>query len=74
LGDITVPALPETEALSSMVTEFAAAIREQRPPRTDGVAGLRVLSVLEAISASLAAHGKPVSPEEPELLLSGVGS
>ena len=75
LGDITVPALPETEALATMVTEFAAAIREQRPPRTDGAAGLRVLSVLEAISASLAAHGKPVSPEEPKLLmLSGVGA
>ena len=55
LGDITVPALPETEALSSMVTEFAGAIREQRPPLTDGAAGFRVLSVLEAISASLAA-------------------
>jgi predicted dehydrogenase len=75
LGDITVPALPETEALSTMVGEFAAAIREQRPPRTDGTAGLRVLSVLEAISASLATHGKPVSPEEPELrMLSGVGA
>jgi predicted dehydrogenase len=73
-GDITVPALAETEALSSMVTEFAAAIREQRPPRTDGMAGLRVLAVLEAISASLAAHGKPVSPEEPELLLTRGGS
>lgn len=69
LGDITVPALPETEALSSMVAEFASAIREQRPPRTDGAAGLRVLSVLEAISASLAAHGKPVSPEAPEILM-----
>jgi predicted dehydrogenase len=68
LGDITVPALPEKEALSSMVTEFAAAIREQRPPRTDGKAGLRVLSVLEAISTSLAARGTPVSPE---LLLEG---
>lgn len=74
LGDITVPALAEREALSSMVTEFAAAIREQRPPRTDGSAGLRVLSVLEAMSASLAAHGKPVSPEEQDTLLSGAGS
>ena len=72
LGDITVPALPETEALSSMVTEFAAAIREQRPPRTDGAAGLRVLSVLEAISESLAAHGQPMRPQHPELLLNGV--
>ncbi len=57
-----------------MVTEFAAATREQRPLRTNGRAGLRVLAVLEAISLSLAAYGKPVSPEEPELLLRGVGS
>lgn len=71
LGDITVPALPETEALSSMVTEFAAAIREQRPPRTDGVAGLRVLSVLEAISQSLAGHGTPVEPTDADRLLRG---
>lgn len=69
LGDITVPALPEKEALSSMVTEFAAAIREQRPGRTDGRAGLRVLSVLEAISASLAGHGMPVCPQEPRFAL-----
>ena len=54
-----------------MVTEFASAIREQRPPRTDGLAGLRVLSVLEAISESLAAHGQPMRPGEPELLLDG---
>jgi predicted dehydrogenase len=71
LGDITVPALLEKEALSSMVTEFAAAIREQRQPRTDGRAGLRVLSVLEAVSASLAARGKPVCPEQPAIMLDG---
>jgi len=53
MGDITVPALPEKEALSTMATEFAAAINEGRAPRTDGAAGLRVLSVLEAVSASL---------------------
>lgn len=53
MGDITVPALPEKEALSTMATEFAAAINEGRAPRTDGSAGLRVLSVLEAVSASL---------------------
>ena len=53
MGDITVPALPETEALSSMAAEFGAAIDQGRAPRTDGRAGLRVLSVLEAVSASL---------------------
>jgi hypothetical protein len=36
-----------------MATEFAASIRERRSARTDGLAGLRVLSVLEAASRSL---------------------
>ncbi len=67
LGDVTVPALPEREALSSMVAEFAAAIREQRPPRTDGAAGLRVLATLEAASASFVAHGRPIVPELQDL-------
>jgi predicted dehydrogenase len=57
MGDITVPALPETEALASMAAEFGAAITAGRPPRTDGTAGLRVLSVLEAVSASLRSGG-----------------
>ena len=61
MGDITVPALAEKEALSSMATEFAAAINEGRAPRTDGVAGLRVLSVLEAVSSSLST-GTSVRP------------
>lgn len=57
LGDTWSPALAEREALSVMVAEFASAIRERRPPRTDGHAGLRVLTVLQAASASLAARG-----------------
>ncbi|QHO70218.1 Gfo/Idh/MocA family protein [Marisediminicola antarctica] len=57
LGDTWSPALPETEALSSMATEFAHAIAEHRTPRTDGSAGLRVLSVLDAATRSLANAG-----------------
>ena len=57
MGDVVVPALPETEALAGMASEFAAAIDEGRAPRTDGRAGLRVLSVLEAVSASLRSGG-----------------
>lgn len=53
MGDITVPALKEKEALSAMIAEFAAAIREGRPPLTDGRAGMRVLSVLNAFDESL---------------------
>lgn len=64
LGDMHAPSLPEREALGAMVGEFAAAIREGRPARTDGSAGLRVLSVLEAASGSLRAEGLlvPVGP------------
>jgi predicted dehydrogenase len=40
-----------------MVTELATAIREKRPSRTDGEAGLRVLRLLEAASASMAGGG-----------------
>ncbi|WP_426241961.1 Gfo/Idh/MocA family protein [Nocardioides sp. LHG3406-4] len=57
LGDTWAPALPEREALGAMVAEYAACIRDQRASRTDGEAGLRVLSVLEAASASLADGG-----------------
>ncbi|MBC7402309.1 MAG: Gfo/Idh/MocA family oxidoreductase [Microbacteriaceae bacterium] len=53
LGDTWSPALPEHEALAAMATEFGASIREERAPRTDGLAGLRVLSVLEAASRSI---------------------
>jgi predicted dehydrogenase len=57
LGDMYAPSLPEREALASVASEFAAAIRERRLPRTDGYAGLRVLEVLEAASRSLSSGG-----------------
>ena len=59
LGDTWSPALPEREALNAMTTEFADSIRRARAPRTDGHAALRVLSVLEAASRSLALSGAP---------------
>jgi len=62
LGDTWSPALPEREPLMGVVTELAGAIRERRAARTDGEAGLRVLSVLEAASRSLASDGAPTSP------------
>ena len=57
LGDTWAPALPEKEALGQMVEEFADSIHSGRSPRTDGAAGLRVLSVLEAARDSLAKDG-----------------
>lgn len=67
LGDTWAPALPEREALAGVVAEFAAAILEDRPARTSGESGLRVLSVLEAASGSLR-HGGGAYP------VVGVGS
>jgi predicted dehydrogenase len=57
LGDTWAPALEEREALSLVVSEYAAAIRTGRPSDTDGEAALRVLSVLDAAGASLRARG-----------------
>ena len=68
LGDMHAPSLPEREALAGVAAEFAAAIKETRPARTDGYAGLRVLNVLEAASESLASGGAFVSPASPALV------
>jgi predicted dehydrogenase len=56
-GDMVAPALPEREALRSMLTEFAASITEGRAAATDGWAGLRVMRVLEAAAQSLRRDG-----------------
>ena len=56
-GDLSAPALPETEALSGVIAEFVASIRDGRAPLTDGRAGLRVLRILEATTTSLNQNG-----------------
>lgn len=56
-GDTLVPALPEREALVSVMAEFSSAILEGRPPLTDAGAGLRVLLMLEAASRSADSNG-----------------
>lgn len=50
-----------TEALQSMVAEFARSIRSGASPKTDGAAGLAVLEALEAASASIRRGGAAVS-------------
>jgi predicted dehydrogenase len=71
LGDTWSPALPEMEALGQMVKEFAASIREDRPSRTSGEAGLRVLNVLEAATRSLANGGDRSNVASSEVQLEG---
>ncbi len=62
-GEMIAPVLNETEALRLVAGEFAAAIREERTPSTDGRSGLRVLKVLAAIHESLDAGGVTVPLE-----------
>ncbi len=56
IGAVALP-LARTEALSGVVAEFVAAIREQRPPLTGVASELRVLAMLEVASQSLARDG-----------------
>lgn len=72
LGDTWSPALPEHEALGAMVAEFASSIWQQRPARTSGASGLRVLSVLEAVSNSLTADGRSSAVTGNEAQLEGI--
>ena len=62
-GDMHAPALSGREALAGVVAEFAAAILEERTPRTDGRSGLRVLDILEAADKSLALKGQVIQLE-----------
>jgi len=52
-GDMYAPRIETTEALSLLAGEFAAAVREERPPLTDGASGERIVRLLEAAEKSV---------------------
>lgn len=56
-GDVWAPKLDATEALHYVVAEFLDSIRGARRPLTDGVAGLRVVRILEAAQQSINQSG-----------------
>jgi predicted dehydrogenase len=59
-GDVWVPKLDSTEALTYVSQEFLSAIREARMPLTDGHAGLRVVRLLEAAQQSIEQGGRQI--------------
>jgi len=63
-GDIIIPKIPGGEPLALECEHFVDSVLENRPVRTDGADGLRVVQVLEAGEKSLKSHGAPVNPEE----------
>tara|TARA_B100001123_G_scaffold402553_1_gene490237 strand:- start:262 stop:1287 length:1026 start_codon:yes stop_codon:yes gene_type:complete len=56
-GDMWAPQLETTEALSRAATHFLESIETGREPLTGSGAGLRVISMLEAASQSMAQQG-----------------
>lgn len=56
-GDLLVPHLDTTEALAREARHFVACINGTEQPIADGEQGLRVVELLEAADASLAANG-----------------
>jgi predicted dehydrogenase len=62
-GDIVTPAIPEREALGSVINELVTCIETGRTPATDGHAGLRVLRVLEAAGRSVASGSTAIPLE-----------
>lgn len=59
-GDMYCPQLDVTEALKIEAQHFADCIQTGDTPLTDGFAGLRVVSVLEAATRSMKERGKSV--------------
>jgi predicted dehydrogenase len=59
-GDMLAPKLEPTEALRLVSKEFTDSINENRKPLTDGVAGLRVVKLLESANESIKQKGKVI--------------
>jgi len=59
-GDMWAPKIDQTEALKLEATYFRDCIRKNETPFNDGIAGLRVVRLLEAAAESLKDRGRPV--------------
>ena len=59
-GDMWAPKVDQTEALKLEAKYFIDCIDKNQTPFNDGVAGLRVVRLLEAAAESLKQRGKPV--------------
>lgn len=58
LGDMWAPRLDNTEALQTEALHFVDCIEQGRQPETDGVAGLRMVNMIEAADTSLRDRGR----------------
>jgi len=64
VGDIRIPPVRSGEPLKVEAQHFLDCVRDRKTPRTDARSGIRVLSVLEAMEASMSAGGAIVEIRE----------
>jgi predicted dehydrogenase len=62
-GDMHAPRLDMTEALAIEIEHFVDCIENNKTPVTDGHAGLRVVSILEAATRSMKERGRSIGVE-----------
>ncbi|MDR6755325.1 putative dehydrogenase [Mycoplana sp. BE70] len=67
-GDMYAPQLDMTEALGRELRQFVSCIDGDAQPTTDGLAGLRVVRILEAATQSLAQRGRVVELEPARMI------
>ena len=65
-GDVYIPRIEEKEPLKVECEHFVECITKGLTPNTDGINGLRVVTVLEGASRSLRNGGRPVPVNEVE--------
>ena len=59
-GDVRIPKLDEKEPLNIMCRHFIECIETGNAPVSDGISGLRVVQVIEALQESLKNNGKEI--------------
>ena len=59
-GDMWAPKVDQTEALAAEAKYFVECITKNQKPFNDGVAGLRIVKMLEAANQSLQSRGRAV--------------
>jgi predicted dehydrogenase len=62
-GDMIAPRVDVTEALQTELEHFVRCIEGSEYPITDGIAGLRIVQILEAATRSMRNQGRPVRLE-----------
>lgn len=60
-GDITIPKIPQFEALAQLALDFRDAVLKGTHPVSDYLSGLEVVEILEAADLSLRGRGKEIT-------------